>query len=283
VAAAGCSSATPETDGDDATDQAVSINDPLAMPAPILDYLNGRQWGDHHLEWHTVRQWDRLRPQDQEWARGQGWRRADIQEGQVGNGLEFLAMHRVMIRTLVKEFPKDAALFAGWKAPPVSHDDADDPVPPNNNNWDFDKDKAKALDELASHLDTFKTDDEFGLYVETTLRPTAQDPNGRAADKSVGIHNYMHNRFMEPGSPIDIGDPSVNLQNRRFWRLHGWIESRWTEFRKQKGLTDSDPAYQAAIKKGEAMLTMSMRGTLNGEAAPSPPPKSLRKFFEQEK
>ena len=31
------------------------------------------------------------------WAQKQGWTRADIQEGEKGNGLEFLAMHRAMM------------------------------------------------------------------------------------------------------------------------------------------------------------------------------------------
>ncbi len=82
------------------------------------------------------------------------------------------------------------------------------------------------------------------------MRPTASNPNARSPDPSAGLHNFIPNRFSGDSAKVDIGDPSVNLQNKRFWRLHGWIESRWTEFRRIKRLGENDPAYLAAIKKG---------------------------------
>ena len=105
-----------------------------------------------------------------------------------------------------------------------------------------------------------------------------------AADKSSGLHNYLHYRFQDAKSKIDIGDPSVNLQNKRFWRLHGWIERRWTEFRKIKNLSEQDPKYLAALKKGEDMLAPKLKlpgdGTTKG--LPEAPPESLRKFFTKD-
>lgn len=262
--------------GNDDDEEVISRSEPLAVPKPMLTFLKNEGWGSHHLEWHTVRQWDRLGPSDQAWAKKQGWARADVQEGAKGNGLEFLAMHRVMIGILKQKFPKDAAIFDGWAVPPTDPKDKNDPCTSGT----FDPAKMPALDKLQNHLGDFKTDDEIGLYLETTLRPTAKDPNARSTDRSAGIHNYLHNRFMDPNSKIDIGDPSVNLQNKRFWRLHGWIESRWTEFRAMKHLTEDDPAYKAAIQKAEAMLATKMKGPV-GAGYAEPPPDSLRKFFEQ--
>jgi hypothetical protein len=284
VCLVGCAVSTdgtdPAADGSEDEELVAASKDPLAMPTPMLTFLKTQGWGSHHLEWHTIRQWDRLQPSDQAWAKKQGWARADIMEGSKGNGLEFLAMHRVMIRTLTTKFPSDADLFKGWTQPPTAIKDASDPCPSADA---FDADKLKAIDKLENHLADFKTDDELGLFLETTLRPTSKDPNARAADKSAGIHNYLHNRFQDPKSKIDIGDPSVNLQNKRFWRLHGWIESRWTEFRKLKGLTEEDPAYRAALKKGEDMLTMKMGGPAGGtKGIADPPPMSLRRFFAQD-
>jgi hypothetical protein len=86
---------------------------------------------------------------------------------------------------------------------------------------------------------------------------------------------------MDDKSKIDIGDPSVNLQNKRFWRIHGWIEARWTAFRAMKKLSENDPAYQAALKKAETMLTPGLKG-LPGAGPTEPPPDSLRKFFERD-
>jgi hypothetical protein len=284
--ASGCAAQTDDPSINPASDQSgddeivATSKDPLAMPAPILTFLKGQDWGNHHLEWHTVRQWDRLQPSDQAWAKRQGWARADVPEGAKGNGLEFLAMHRVMIRMLTEKFPSNADLFKGWTVPPTDPNDKNDPAPMHDA---FDPTKAQAIDRLQNHLADFKSDDELGVYLETTLRPTATDPNARATDKTAGLHNFLHNRFSDSNSKIDIGDPSVNLQNKRFWRLHGWIESRWTEFRKMKGLTEQDPAYAAAIKKGEDMLAMKLGGPVGGsKGVPEAPPLSLRKFFAQD-
>lgn len=249
--------------------------DPDAMPGDILSFLSLHGWGNHHLEWHMVRNWDVMGKDGQDYAKEQGWSRCDLQEGAVGNGLEFLAMHRAMIAKLKSEFPKDANLFEGFSTPPRECSDEADPCGPDSHGT-IDPSKAAAIDKLENHLADFKDDDEFGLYIETSMRPTAADPQARSKDKSVGIHNYLHNRFMVRGSPIDVGQPQLNLQNRKFWRLHGWIESRWTAFRKLKGFSDKDPTYQAALKKGAAMFED------NGGIKAVPQrevPASVREFF----
>lgn len=282
VLAMGCAAADgsdePPADVEGEAQDEIVARDPLALPKPMLTFLRTQDWGSHHLEWHTVRQWDRLGPSDQAWAKRQGWARADLMEGSKGNGLEFLAMHRVMIRILTEKFPKNAELFTGWEKLPTDNADKSDP---STDSAPFDARKLEAIDKLQNHLADFKTDDELGLYLETTLRPTSRDPEARSSDRSAGIHNYLHYRFQDPNSKIDIGDPSVNLENKRFWRLHGWIESRWTEFRKLKGLSDADPKYQAAIKKGEDMLALKMRGPI-GKGPPEPVPDSLRRFFAKD-
>jgi hypothetical protein len=97
------------------------------MARPLVTFLRTQDWGTHPLEWHTVRQWDRLSPSDQPYAKRQHWARADMMEGAKGNGLEFLAIHRSMIRLLTARFPKNGDLFAGWTAPPTVNGDANDP------------------------------------------------------------------------------------------------------------------------------------------------------------
>src|SRR5262249_5376410 len=144
----------------------------------------------------------------------------------------------------------------------------------------FDPSKLSALEKLQNHVDEFDTDDELGVYIETSMRPTPNDPQGHSNDKSTGVHNYLHNRFSDAHSKIDLGDPSVNLKNKRFWRLHGWIEARWTEFRTKKGLGEDDPDYADAIKKAEDMLTPPLRlgGPRDLPPPEEAPPDSLRKF-----
>ncbi len=276
MAMGGCSG-SPDPTGN--ASSAASTN-PLAMPSAIVSFEQAGHWGTHHLEWHTERQWDLMDASDLAWAKKQGWKRADIQEGAPGNGFEFLVMHRAMLTILRAKFPTDVALFAGWTAPPTNPTDKDNTLP-DGDKTAFDAEMLKSLDTIANHIDTFTSDDDFGLYVETNLRPVAGNPQATSSDPTTGLHNYIHNRFSDSSSSIDMGDPSKNLGNKIFWRLHGWIDARWSAVRAQNNLSDSDPAFQAALKNAENMFAMTMGGT-EGATASDDPPASLGQFFEQE-
>lgn len=226
------------------------------MPQEIVDWLLQRGWGDHHLRWHVERRWDVFAaraPGVIAWAEQQGWSRYPVQEGMAGNGLEFLAMHRAMIRALAKTFPQQAALFTGWPRVPAQPDDPDNPVPvtdPDDPPRALDVAHVDAATRLQDDPGSFFTDDDFGAFVETTDRPTVDDPLAVSEEPGAGLHNYLHGRFSDETSPIDMGDPQVNLQNRLFWRLHGWIDRVWTGFREAKGLQETDPGYVAALRAG---------------------------------
>ncbi len=270
----GCIAAT----GEDVQDVTAAA-DPLMMPSTIVQFEAQHDWGNHHLQWHTERRWDRMSSSDRSWAQHQGWKRAALQEGQKGNGLEFLAMHRAMLHILVGQFPKQKALFAGWSNVPTDPRDKASPLP-NGSRTAFDPNMAAALDRLANHLDSFADDDELGRYIETKMAPLPGKPDNRSPDATAGLHNYLHNRFMDPNSAIDIGDPRVNLQNKRFWQLHGWLDARWSAFRKLKGLGETDAAYQKAVDAATAELTMLHK---DGGAKGGPnmgPPQSLIDFLE---
>ena len=103
----------------------------IAMPDEIIAWTKANGWGEHHLRWHVERAWDRLDADGLAGAQAQGWKRYPIQEGEETNGLRFLAMHRVMMEILTKQFPAHAGLFAGWSTPPTDPNDANDPVSPN--------------------------------------------------------------------------------------------------------------------------------------------------------
>ena len=180
-------------------------------------------------------------PKNAAFAKKHGWKRAAAQEGQKGNGLEFLAMHRSMIQMLKATFPRESDLFNGWDTPPLVGDAANPgpstPMTPA---------ALKAIDTLMhldQHIDAFADDDEFGIWIETSLGPAHSPDLGMA-----GIHNYMHNRLANDSSPITMGDPTVNIENKMFWRLHGWIDKRWDTFRSLKKETDEQPEYEQAMK-----------------------------------
>ncbi|MFM7844949.1 MAG: hypothetical protein ACKPEY_12060 [Planctomycetota bacterium] len=54
----------------------------------------------------------------------------------------------------------------------------------------------------------------------------------------------------------------MNLENQCFWRLHGWIESRWTAFRALQHLSDQDPAFQHALQQEKQHLAGHMHPVL---------------------
>lgn len=228
--------------------------------------MTSHGWGPMHLQWHTERRWDQLPPAAVEYAKRQGWARAARQEGDAGNGVEFLAMHRAMIELLAEADPSGRSALAGWTAPPTDPSDASDPLP-NGAMTTFDPEMLKALDRIAHHLDSFASEDDLGLYIETSFRPAQDQPKMRAADRSAGVHNYLHQRFQDPTSPIDLGNPSTNLMNPRFWRLHGWIDRVWATYRTQKGLRDTDATYQTLMRDAKAHMSMRMKAIL--EAPPA--------------
>ncbi len=276
VSLAGC--VAQVDDGGDELDAKAA--DPLAMPSPILAFEQEHGWGSHHLKWHVERRWDRMASSDRKWAQSQGYQRASMQEGEKGNGLEFLAMHRAMIRTLLDEFPKQKSLFVGFSTIPTDPRDKDAPLP-HGDRTPFDAEMKKALDRLENHIDSFADDDELGRFIETKMRPLPGKPGNQTTDAGAGLHNYLHMRFADSSSSIDIGNPSVNLQNKRFWQLHGWLDARWTAFRKLKGLSDTDPSYKTALDAALAEIKMLHKdGDKVTSKGPNGPPQSLIDFLE---
>ena len=234
------------------------MSDPR-MPQPIIDWMQARDWGSHHLEWHFVRQWDLQPSTNISWAISQGWSRASRQEGQVGNGLEFLVMHRAMIELLRENFPAHVGLFSGWSTVPTNPNSPSDPMPVNGQPRAFDANMTLAIRSLSSnsYLASLPSDDRLGLMIETRLRPVPGNPRAISSDPTTGLHNYIHSRFSDATSDIDMGNPLRNLGNQTFWRLHGWIDARWTAYRLAKGLPAEDATLRSLIDAEKAHLNMS--------------------------
>jgi hypothetical protein len=220
----------------------------LLVPLNVIDWMQVRNWGQHHVQWHAVRQWDLNDEATQQWMLSQGCQRATRQEGAAGNGFDFLIMHRAMLELLRETFPEYTALLAGWATPPTNPTDSVDPLP-NGAQTTFDPRYQAAIRRIENPPDTLATDDEWGLFVETSLRPVPGNPFHRSPDASSGIHNYIHTRFRDPRSPVDMGHPGINLGNQRFWKLHGWIDAQWSAYRRAQGASDQDAAYQQALQE----------------------------------
>ena len=263
------------------------------MPDETIAWMTGLQWGAHHDQWHFERRWDFWHhlaehgtPEQQalvrpmvEYALGQNWQRARVQEGQAGNGIDFLMMHRAMLHLIVDNFPQHAPLVAGWVSPPTDPQDPDDPVPTGE---EFRPIKLEGVIVIENDFASFADDDSYGLFTETDILAVTGDPTHRDPDQRKGVHNYLHNRWTVPDSPINLGDPKVNIFNRRFWKLHGWIDKQWGRFREAKGFSDDDPAYQGMLAQYRHMMGGHMHPMAAAEEkeAPVERPEGFSRFFQ---
>lgn len=266
------------------------------MPEEMIAWMEERNWGTHHVQWHFERRWDLY----QAWASqgdedakkaveeavANGWTRSSLQEGEMGNGEDFLFMHRAMLHLLSENFPRLSYFIRGWAAIPRQPDNADDAVPPNPPKGDPNPSKGlfhPKMDEAIRRIEAgsleFGNEDDFGLFLQTAMRPTAEDPFKRSEDEAAGLHNYLHNRWSDNASEINIGDPAVNIQNHRFWKLHGWIDFQWWRFRRMRGLSESEGDYQGKLK-----LYIDMMGHAGHHhlAAAETAPRATRNFFAQD-
>ena len=225
------------------------------LPEAIVQFERRLGWGYVHRGWHETRQWDYIAAVEAyadryAYALGAGWKRAAVQEGAPGSGLEFLAMHRAMLGSLRARFPEHAALFDGWATVPTEATEAD-PLPPGPDGApprEFLASMRTTLARLADELGTFAGDDDLGRFLETQHRPTDADPFARASEGGVGIHTYFHVRFDDARSPIRMQSFARNLEGEVFFRVHGWIDRVWTRYRAARGLDDAtDAAYREAM------------------------------------
>jgi len=191
------------------------------------------------------------------------------------NGLDFLSMHRAMIQRLRELFENV----------PVTNDpEGFTTFGQVLTGWNSDEAVIRGLEKFGKDVNTFQrglnnvnnfgqfqSDDEFGLFVETSMRLTnvgESNPANRNYDNDqrpgAGVHNWLHGQFQDDNSPITVGDPRTNLPNIMFWRIHGWIEWKWQQFEASRTRpADQQQWYdQYAAKYKQHMLDMSqMSGT----------------------
>jgi hypothetical protein len=255
-----------------------SVADPMQMPADMVSFMKSKMWPQMHLQWHAVRRASVYADLIQKMH----WKPAQYQEGDVHNGWEFGLMHRAMVQILRAKFPKHAALVEGWGQVPTDVKSTTDPHPPGTP--DIDPRAVTAiglLQSLEKNWSNFQNmdDDAFLRFIETSIignGATAWDPSLGMA----GLHNYLHNWFQNPKSPIDMGDPTKNIFNMEFWRLHGWIDALWTRFRAKKGESDEDPTYVQALAAAKKDMSMKMMGSQKAMVA-LPANESFSNFFAQ--
>jgi hypothetical protein len=235
---------------------------PNIVPKDVHEFLEKYQWGDYHIVFHMSRKWYLLGDQGRGWLQRVGEASADLQEGDPGNGREFLVMHRAMIQFLTNR----------WGDEPVTNDPANrGTMAEVLQGWTTDEEVIQALEECGGDVERFKaglakindfasfaSEDEFGNFMQTTLRLSGEvDPNdsairfySRDMTPGAGVHNWLHGQFMDGSSPIDVGNPQTNLSNIMFWRIHGWIEAKWKAFEQVHVRTPQEMvAYDSGLER----------------------------------
>jgi hypothetical protein len=273
------------------------------VPKKVYDFQNANGWGDFHIIFHMQRKWWLLGQSGRNWLKSQGAEATVLQEGYEGNGVEFLAMHRCMIEYLRQNFGNE----------PVTNDpDGRKTFGEVLTGWNSDDQVFRALsnrrgadagrfrDGLATtnNFADFEDEDEFGNFLQTTLRAGDVEPgqtvaSGQPAKRAftqdnsegAGVHNWLHGQFMEvrgcfcvfvcffdetkkgDSSPIDVGNPQNNLGNIMFWRIHGWIEWKWQQFEKSR---TRSPAEKTLFDQQMNIFRKHMV-TMSSKAPPSVP------------
>jgi hypothetical protein len=159
-------------------------------------------------------------------------------------------MHRAMMQSIQAVFPQMEPLFSAWAQVPQNPDDPLEPMPNNGEPRAFDPDKLAALNRINSDLSGFQSEDELGLFLQTSRRPQLGNPLALSPDPEAGLHNYLHLRLGYPitdptNFEFGMRNHNQNFKNERFWRLHGWIDRVWAEYRRLKGITSyNDPGHE---------------------------------------
>jgi hypothetical protein len=221
------------------------------MPMDFRAYVRKNRMGFMHDKWHSEHTWEHrsVLPGSMERWKCNGFKRHPRQMGDPGSGLDFLAMHRLMVQDARAKFPQYAAALAGWDEVPTSVFDGSNPVP-KFLKVPFDLFMLRKLNRLSDkNLADFQSEDELGQYLWNDLSKFPAPAEFRA------IHFYIHLRFTDPfDDQTNLARETQNMENKYFWRLHGWIDNLWAKYRAMKRLNDRDPQYQALLSEAHAEM-----------------------------
>ena len=259
---------------DSATDVAWKSTVPNIVPKRVYEFFQTYQWGDFHIFFHLSARWYVSGSAAQKWLKSKGVTAATLQEGDVGEGVEFLAMHRAMINSLTQAWGNEpvannedgfttfAQVLGGWNtdAKVIAH------LKKVGGDYQTFQAAVKELNKFSN----FASEEEFATFLQTTLRrvsttsTTAKPKYTHSTDPNSGLHNWLHDQFSDSSSPIDVGNPQVNLSNMRFWGIHGWVEAKWEAFEKVHVRTAAETAtYNANMNTFNAHMASHSGGHIH--------------------
>lgn len=204
------------------------------LPPSVVDALASEQMREHHMIWHYVRvMWPTMNPQLRERLRDDGWMPPRLATAP-GAGVDFLGMHREMIRKInqLLKIAADATYqrVQGWDPIPWDHADAEWAMPPQ-----YPGGPSAAKEQLQT--DGWRMTAARRYERVEWLRAIELDALGTELES--GIHNWLHMHWAsEPwfhgalgqdrNDPRNnyLGDTYSSHVNKAFWKLHGWLDDR---------------------------------------------------------
>jgi hypothetical protein len=222
----------------------------------------------------------------------QKWPIPAREEGDPGNGLDFLAMHHEMVlmmkNMLASATKKMSAAdqqtmraLDGWThfpAPaPWPYDAADSTggvanatkaVNLMNSMLTVDAKNTAAVADFKKQFQSVTgvafdsaSPDQLGAWLQSSA---AGMPNS-------GVHNWMHNEYEVPNSPTEMDSFVVNVQNPHFWGLHGTIDAAFLKFLSLRGMSVDSPDVKTALAEQAAEMGMEVQPE-HGQPMPMPMP-----------
>lgn len=207
------------------------------IPLAVRDMMAGNRMRHRHLYWHIFKDprlntpawafWKDIR--DRVIAVEPGWQ-PPVMRGEVGHGVDFIGMHRVMIdrvnQILEQENDVNWPEIVGWSPIPLPDNDADWPVP-QFNAGDFGPYGRLSREALRTRADEMRD--------PAHITANYANFDAYAQDVESDVHDWLHGMFSEPepapenlfDSAISndyLGNPFSSHVNSYFWKLHGWVD-----------------------------------------------------------
>lgn len=236
----------------------------LLLPQEIQDWLDEVDMVQTHGDWHNVRRWDQscMRVklpsgavcQSAAAMTARGLSRAPIQEGEPGDGLAFLAMHRHMVRGIRQAFPKHAnTVLRGFKHVPMNKADPENPIPWVDVKWsDAQVEAIAIMEDISEHLDLFTSEDDYAKWVQfgDGFPGIGGPPPGFDGDLDAGVPAFpglggfppplgvMNPGTLPPSGPGS--DDAGTGDSRNAGGMHGPLHGQWTLPNSPSLLTDNN-------------------------------------------
>ena len=259
---------TPSDTSDDLYD--------LLLPREMLDWLKEQNWIQEHGDWHNIRRWEMGCPGMQSGAAcpgaeamiARGLTRAPIQEGEPGDGYDFLIMHRHMIRGFEQAFPNHVEQVRAFYRLPRGKSDAENPIPWVDVQWSDDQlQTIEWLENITQHSDAFTSEDDYAKWVQfgenfPGFNIAGGLPDGGFFPPDGGFPAFPGGGFPGagfpgkgrsdgglPGAPVTgapVGSTTADggVSNRPGGGIHGALHGQWSVQGSPYSLVDNNKNVQ---------------------------------------